>query len=166
MAARAWESELIQTYFIAARDRIKIGKSSQVDVRFKTFATVSAEPLKILLVLDGDHEQDLHQRFHADHIRGEWFMLSQAIKDFIKNPVVIPKPQLPLPPRRRMTRLEFERKDRKLSQRVLASLCHLHQPILSQIERGIRTPTTEQLQHLSEVLHVQASELLKDVVIK
>src|SRR6185436_18911876 len=103
MAARTWESELIQTYFIAARDRIKIGKSSQVDVRFKTFATVSAEPLKILLVLDGDHEQDLHQRFHADHIRGEWFMLSQAIKDFIKNPVVIPKPQLPLPPRRRMT---------------------------------------------------------------
>ena len=64
-----------------------------------------------------------------------------------------------------MTRLKFERTNRRLSQRRLANAARLHQPELSQIERGRLVPTPEELERLAEVLHVDASELMTRVVL-
>lgn len=73
----------MQTYFIALGDHVKIGKSGDVASRFKSFSTGSPHPLTILLALNGNRERELHQKFHDDHIRGEWFKLSPQIYKFV-----------------------------------------------------------------------------------
>ncbi len=63
-----------------------------------------------------------------------------------------------------MSRLEYLRRQRQLTQRQLATCCGLHQPQLSAIERGVLRPSEEQLQRLAAVLGVTPPEaLLKPV---
>jgi transcriptional regulator with XRE-family HTH domain len=62
-------------------------------------------------------------------------------------------------------RLKFERTNRHISQVTLALVTGLHQPVVSQIERGVLLPTDEQLHRLAGVFRVQPSELLKDVAV-
>ena len=63
-----------------------------------------------------------------------------------------------------MTRLKYERKQRRQSQQTLARLVGLNQPDLSQIERGILIPTPVQLQRISEAYGIAPDDLLKEVV--
>ena len=62
-----------------------------------------------------------------------------------------------------MLRLKFERTYRQISQHRLACVAGLHQPQLSQIERGRLRPTPQELQRLSEALGVEPAALLRDV---
>lgn len=65
-----------------------------------------------------------------------------------------------------MTRLEFERTRKGMSQGRLARLARFHQPLISQIERGRLLPTQAEAQRLAEALglDVQPEELLAQVV--
>ncbi len=64
---------------------VKIGFATKVDDRRSTLQTSSHRELKVILSIKGtrDREKDLHQRFAADHIRGEWFRRTEAIEKFI-----------------------------------------------------------------------------------
>jgi len=64
-----------------------------------------------------------------------------------------------------MTRLKYERKQRRHTQQALARIVGLNQPDLSQIERGILIPTPQQLERLSAAYDIPPSELLKEVYI-
>jgi transcriptional regulator with XRE-family HTH domain len=64
-----------------------------------------------------------------------------------------------------MTRLKYERKQRRQSQYTLGKVVGLPQPALSQIERGILIPTRAQLERIAGALAVPPDELLKEVVI-
>jgi transcriptional regulator with XRE-family HTH domain len=62
-----------------------------------------------------------------------------------------------------MTRLKFERTHRHFSQHDVATLAHIPQPQISQIERGILTPSHKQLARLAATFRFAPDELLKDV---
>lgn len=73
-----------QTYFVAdGTGHVKIGRSNDPTSRIKTLQTARAVQLKILLVMEGDHELELHRQFAADRVQGEWFVLSPTIQQFI-----------------------------------------------------------------------------------
>lgn len=65
-----------------------------------------------------------------------------------------------------MLRVLHERLNRRLSQVAVAALAPIHQPTLSQIERGRIVPTRDELRRLARVYGVSPpSELLKDVAV-
>jgi hypothetical protein len=80
----------LQTYLISDGRSVKIGKSGNASKRQATLQTACADPLRILLLLDGDHERELHERFASSRKRGEWFELSDDIQRFIRETQSLP----------------------------------------------------------------------------
>jgi transcriptional regulator with XRE-family HTH domain len=69
----------------------------------------------------------------------------------------------------RMTRLQYERQQRGLSQAAVCErIAHLHQPMLSQIEIGRLVPTPAQLDALARFFNVNPPERLleKGVIVR
>lgn len=73
------------TYVIqgAPLSPVKIGRASDIDSRLRSLQTGSPHELRVLLVLEGDVESELHVRFKDDRINGEWFRWSKKIESFI-----------------------------------------------------------------------------------
>jgi len=72
------------TYFIAdQRGRVKIGVSKNVIGRLHAIQTDNADKLTLLKVV-GEDEIDLHTKFDKYRIRGEWFTLSDEIREYLK----------------------------------------------------------------------------------
>jgi hypothetical protein len=73
------------TYFIQGTPHgpVKIGRTEDVSDRISTLQTGHHDTLRLLLVLDGDREAELHKRFRNDRIRGEWFRWSEAVETFV-----------------------------------------------------------------------------------
>jgi hypothetical protein len=74
------------TYFISDGEHVKIGVASDAERRLRSLQIGCPRRLELLLVLPGNHELGLHERFAADHARGEWFVLSAAVRAFIEKP--------------------------------------------------------------------------------
>jgi hypothetical protein len=66
--------------------RIKIGYSRGAEGRLKTLKTSGPFKPVILLVLNGNmgDEADLHVRFQADRLHGEWFTLSKDMRSYLR----------------------------------------------------------------------------------
>lgn len=80
-------------YFIGAADMVKIGFTISISKRMTEISLMSPIPLTLLGSLVGGRkkEQELHIRFKQYRRRGEWFELSDEIKEFINANAVIPK---------------------------------------------------------------------------
>lgn len=74
-----------QTYFVIDETRgvVKIGRSCRPYDRVEALQTGSATPLRIVLVLQGDRELELHERFVRQRQSGEWFRLDDELERFI-----------------------------------------------------------------------------------
>ncbi|GHV72252.1 hypothetical protein AGMMS49928_28670 [Spirochaetia bacterium] len=59
-------------------------------------------------------------------------------------------------------RIQFYRKQRQLSQAALAEKADISITFISQIERGIKYPTSETLSGISNVLGVEVCELFQE----
>ena len=72
-------------YIIRQNDYVKIGCTRDVRLRLGDLQCGSPYELTVLLLIEGgfDEEKVIHEKFKKDLIRGEWFMLSQDIRDFI-----------------------------------------------------------------------------------
>lgn len=72
-------------YFVAQKDKIKIGTTNNINQRLKNLSTSSPHPLVLLATMDGDKEieKQLHFRFHKYKVCREWFSCSEEIKQFI-----------------------------------------------------------------------------------
>ncbi len=74
-------------YFITAHKsrKVKIGYARNLKSRMATLQTGNHSPLKVLHTLPGGAglEAQLHGRFSDDRIQGEWFRLSDRIREFI-----------------------------------------------------------------------------------
>lgn len=77
------------TYFIEAigLDRVKIGTTNQLQARFSMLQCGCPEELRILGTTSVS-EVELHQQFSHLHHRGEWYLLTQDILDFISRECV------------------------------------------------------------------------------
>lgn len=70
------------TYFVEAigQGLIKIGKSTDVEKRIDSLQVASAHELRVICVIDGDHEQHWHRRFNANRAGGEWFHFTDELR--------------------------------------------------------------------------------------
>jgi hypothetical protein len=78
-------------YFVQARegDPIKIGRVSRAHLlpsRLASLQTGSPYPLHVLGVVRGDKEAELHRRFAAHRLSGEWFEAAWPILAFLGIP--------------------------------------------------------------------------------
>ena len=79
----------MNTYFIFDGSLVKIGRSQNPNKRLQSLQTAHHRPLTLLLELEGDRENELHQRFHAHRRQGEWFDYAEEIKSFLLDPHVL-----------------------------------------------------------------------------
>lgn len=84
--ARAKSEGKTFIYFMRAGEFVKIGRSKNWRYRMSGMQVGSPYTIVPLLVLIGDEseEQRLHHRFRESRFRGEWFRLSDAIREYIK----------------------------------------------------------------------------------
>ncbi len=74
----------LQTYFVRdSSGRVKIGKSSNPVTRLMSLRRGSAEQLTLVRVVDGDYEQQFHIRFAEYKIKGDWFVETGRLKEFL-----------------------------------------------------------------------------------
>lgn len=80
------------TYFAAMRGVVKIGKSRNPLQRMTLVAKAQSGDVRpcgsgvltVLLVLTEDIEKELHRRFAADRLIGEWFRHGTAITQYVE----------------------------------------------------------------------------------
>lgn len=74
-----------RVYFIRSGKVVKIGMSDNVAKRMDQLKVSTHRKLKLVALADGGMalEKELHARFAAYRIRGEWFRWSQEISDYI-----------------------------------------------------------------------------------
>ena len=75
-------------YFIGMEgdnSAVKIGFASKIEDRLSSLQTSSHHTLKVLATIKATTklEKELHHKFAADRIRGEWFRRTQALETFI-----------------------------------------------------------------------------------
>lgn len=72
-------------YFIYSAGRIKIGYSTGIDQRNRSFRSSGPIPPVVILVINGtiDTERTLHIRFSEDRLHGEWFTLSDELRKYL-----------------------------------------------------------------------------------
>ena len=73
------------TYILTDKSgKYKIGRTSDLKKRFSTFC-VSNPSIKIIAIIIGDAEEELHRRFRNKQVKGEWFDLSDFDIKYILN---------------------------------------------------------------------------------
>jgi len=87
-------------YFIKSESgHVKIGCSKN-DINIRIAALQCASPFKLTLLktIPGDYEQEnlIHKKFKKYRFRGEWFILTADIIEFIDNPYILKKPLKPI----------------------------------------------------------------------
>ena len=81
-------------YFIQAIESnfVKIGSAKNIEKRLSNLQVGCPFELKLINYIYGrSQEVNLHKRFQAYHVRGEWFTLEGELKQFIDN-LEPPKP--------------------------------------------------------------------------
>ena len=68
-------------------DTVKIGISVNPESRLSTLQTSNPKTLRLIHAFEGtgEDEAELHERFAKDRIRGEWFTLSEQIKEYLRS---------------------------------------------------------------------------------
>lgn len=68
-------------YLIRAGCRYKIGYSTNIETRIRTFNTANSVPCQIIAIAPGDSrlEKQLHKDFSKYRIHGEWFLATDQI---------------------------------------------------------------------------------------
>lgn len=78
-----------QVYFVLARsaELVKIGYAKDAWARLSSMQVGSPDELLLFGVIDTylprQLEQDLHERFAAERVRGEWFRMTDALFDYV-----------------------------------------------------------------------------------
>jgi hypothetical protein len=72
-------------YFVQIGELVKIGTTISLPKRLTSFRSHAQDPPRVLLAVAGTYpeEKEIHRQFKADRVRGEWFTLSVAMKDYI-----------------------------------------------------------------------------------
>jgi hypothetical protein len=80
------------TYFLRAGNDglIKIGSTRNLIVRLQTLATISPVPLRLLGIMNGDHEDFCHRRLDVYRSHGEWFLPVEPVLEFIRKHAITP----------------------------------------------------------------------------
>jgi Meiotically Up-regulated Gene 113 (MUG113) protein/AAA domain-containing protein len=80
------QEDRVYFIFAAYAGLIKIGIAYDVEARLKALQSNTGDRLHLLLAIPGGRakEAELHQRFSADRVRGEWFRPSPALLSLVR----------------------------------------------------------------------------------
>jgi hypothetical protein len=80
-------------YFIETQGHVKIGYSNDPQRRFNNLTVGCPTKCTLIAVIEGDmaDEKDIHERFKANRIRGEWFEFTPEINAFMAKRAVEPR---------------------------------------------------------------------------
>ncbi len=89
-------------YFVRAGENVKIGFTQNVDQRVAQLQTFFPFQLEITLVLPGSllTERQLHHRFRASRVTGEWFRHGPEIDAFVQAKRTTSEPDVRIRPKR------------------------------------------------------------------
>ena len=75
-----------EVYFVLCDEYVKIGYSQDPQQRFAELQVGNPQELSLFARFPGSRETEhaLHQSFSHSRIRGEWFMATDEIMDFVK----------------------------------------------------------------------------------
>lgn len=89
--------EFTHTYVVQRQWWVKIGATNRPRQRFNELARYDwrkyiispagmdwHEPLSTVLVLEGNIEHELHERFAGQHVAGEWFLPHDTLADWLR----------------------------------------------------------------------------------
>lgn len=102
-------------YFIQCQDGnayIKIGRATNIWARLQQIQSSCPYMIKLLATLPGGpmKEAELHERFQAQHVRGEWFTPSPELMDVIGSGTIPIRPE-PLPVGRKLRGRQYEHRE-------------------------------------------------------
>lgn len=102
-------------YFARRGDAVKIGRTTSLVGRMRSLECAHDADLRLIAAIPGgaDVEAELHLRFRTLRIRGEWFMLTGELRDY-----VVTLPALTLPPKRGYSRDFTPRTDRRIKREI------------------------------------------------
>lgn len=94
-AAQEWSRDLVSArhqagpvvYFVgASQGPVKIGHTSSLHSRLIKLQVGHPHQLRVLAILPGDAELEaqMHERFSAARIRGEWFKRTSELRSFMR----------------------------------------------------------------------------------
>ena len=86
-------------YFIKdGTGAVKIGRAKDLRTRFSSLQVSSVVPLVLLGYVHGgaDKESEIHEKFRAYHLRGEWFLMAPEVESFIARAAKCPPSLAPL----------------------------------------------------------------------
>jgi hypothetical protein len=74
-----------KVYFVSAPGRIKIGYTTQPEVRLAHLQATDMERLEVIGVVDGlrSDEKALHERLDSHRLRGEWFLDNDEVRGVV-----------------------------------------------------------------------------------
>ena len=74
-------------YFVGRGNAVKIGIAVNPKDRIRTLQIASPARLKLLATQEGGRKMELqlHDRFKSDHVMGEWFKMSDELKQYINS---------------------------------------------------------------------------------
>ena len=80
------EDDGSKVYFVGDSEFIKIGVTTNLSARLRSFRTSSPRPIRIYLTLPGfsDDERIYHERFAKYRVEGEWFRHNGALRKFLE----------------------------------------------------------------------------------
>jgi hypothetical protein len=75
-----------QVYFVRIGKHVKIGVTTNLKARLRSFRTSSADEITVLLAIPGDREAErrLHDLFREERIRLEFFRDCWLVREFIR----------------------------------------------------------------------------------
>lgn len=81
------KSEKGYTYFIqpVQGGPVKIGLSTDPDVRLRSIHIASPVPLQIVGLIDDNCEASLHEKFAELRLHGEWFSPAESLMEYIRS---------------------------------------------------------------------------------
>jgi hypothetical protein len=76
----------VQTYIIHDEEGglIKIGKSIRPEERIRNISTISGRSVRVLAIINGNFEGELHKMFSDIRVFGEWFKDDARIHEHVK----------------------------------------------------------------------------------
>jgi hypothetical protein len=79
-------------YFVAYRNMVKIGKAKNWKSRVSNLQVGSPVKLTVIGLMEGDaaKERELHRLFEGRRMWGEWFLMNDEIRSYIKSNCHVP----------------------------------------------------------------------------
>jgi len=72
-------------YFIRQNEAVKIGVTEDIQQRVSQIQVGTPYEVSVMLLIEGSYEKEaeLHKTFNDFKIRGEWYWLSEEIKEYV-----------------------------------------------------------------------------------